>query len=150
MMTPMDIQTKQFDKAMMGYNKDDVESFLDCIAECYEDLYNQAKTNEREIESLTEKLETYKNIEESINQSLIVAQQTAETVQKNAQERADLIIKEAEIRAKEITENAEKSIVEAQNALAKMQHAMDIYKCQAISMLNAQIENLQKFETTIK
>ena len=121
MMTPMDIQTKQFDKAMMGYNKDDVESFLDCIAECYEDLYNQAKTNEREIESLTEKLETYKNIEESINQSLIVAQQTAETVQKNAQERADLIIKEAEIRAKEITENAEKSIVEAQNALAKMQ-----------------------------
>ncbi len=149
MMTPMEIQTKQFDKAMMGYNKEDVDSFLDCITECYEALYNQAKDSERQIEALNEKLEFYKNIEDAMNQSLIAAQQTAETLQKSAEEKADLIVREAELKAKEITENANKSIAEAQSALAKMQHTMDIYKCQAISMLNAQIENLQKFEAKV-
>ncbi len=150
MITPMEIQTKRFDKGVMGYNKEDVDDFMAYILEDYEALYKQALSSEQEIKALKEQIETYKSIEDAMNHSLIVAQQTAENLQKNAQEKADLIVKEAQAQAKEITENANKSIESAQSELAKMQHTMDIYKCQAISMLNAQIENLQKFDTTAK
>lgn len=148
MITPMEIQTKKFGKVVMGYNKEDVDDFMEYILEDYEMLYKQSLSSEQEIKTLKEQVETYKSIEDAMNQSLIVAQQTAENLQKNAQEKADLIIKEAEAKAKEITEGATKSIESAQSELAKLQHTMDIYKCQAISMLNAQIENLQKFDTT--
>ena len=148
MITPMEIQTKKFGKVVMGYNKEDVDDFMEYILEDYEMLYKQSLSSEQEIKTLKEQVETYKSIEDAMNQSLIVAQQTAENLQKNAQEKADLIIKEAEAKAKEITEVATKSIESAQSELAKLQHTMDIYKCQAISMLNAQIENLQKFDTT--
>ena len=150
MITPMEIQTKKFDKGVMGYNKEDVDDFMAYILEDYEALYKQALSSEQEIKALKEQIETYKSIEDAMNHSLIVAQQTAENLQKNAQEKADLIVKEAQAQAKEITDNANKSIESAQSELAKMQHTMDIYKCQAISMLNAQIENLQKFDTTSK
>ncbi len=150
MITPMEIQTKKFDKGVMGYNKEDVDDFMAYILEDYEALYKQALSSEQEIKALKEQIETYKSIEDAMNHSLIVAQQTAENLQKNAQEKADLIVKEAQAQAKEITDNANKSIESAQSELAKMQHTMDIYKCQAISMLNAQIENLQKFDTTAK
>ena len=146
----MEIQTKKFDKGVMGYNKEDVDDFMAYILEDYEALYKQALSSEQEIKALKEQIETYKSIEDAMNHSLIVAQQTAENLQKNAQEKADLIIKEAQAQAKEITDNANKSIESAHSELSKMQHTMDIYKCQAISMLNAQIENLQKFDTTAK
>ena len=150
MITPMEIQTKQFEKSVMGYNKQDVDDFMEYVLEDYEALYKQSLTVEHEMKALKEQLESYKAMEETMKNSLIIAQQTAENVQKAAEEKADLIVKQAYEKAKEITDGATKSIEKAQSDLATMQHTMDIYKCQAISMLNAQIENLQKFETMPK
>ena len=151
MITPMEIQTKKFDKSVMGgYNKQDVDDFMEYILEDYEQLYKQSLCAEQEIKALKEQLETYKAMEDTMKNSLIVAQQTAENLQKTATEKADVIVKEAQAQAKDIIDSANKNIEKSQSELSKMQHTMDIYKCQAISMLNAQIENLQKFETDVK
>lgn len=151
MITPMEIQTKKFEKAVMGgYNKQDVDDYMEYILEDYEALYKQSLSADKEIKALREQIEAYKSMEETMKNSILVAQQAAERLEANAKEKADIIIKDAETKAKEITENANKSIEQSVKDLAQMQRAMDVYKCQAISMLNAQIESLQKFETMPK
>ena len=147
MITPMEIQTKKFDKAVMGYNKDDVDDFISYILEDYEKLYKQAMESDEKISSLNSQLETYRSMEETMKNSLLIAQSTAENVQKNAREKADIIVKDAENEAKQIVEKAKADIEKATAEYTQLRHDMDIYKCQAISMLNAQIENLKKLET---
>ncbi len=147
MLTPMEIQTKQFEKSVVGgYNKQDVDEYMSYILADYENLYKQVSVLEEKLSGLTKQLDSYKNIEETMKNSLLIAQSTAESVQRNASEKAELIVKEAEERAKEIISNANKGVEKATAELAGVKHAMDIYKCQAISMLNAQIENLKKFD----
>lgn len=146
MITPMEIQNKKFDKAVMGYDKEDVNDFISFLSEDYETLYKQSIENEQKIKKLQEQVETYKNMDETMKNTLIVAQSTAETMQKNAQEKAELIIKDAEAQARNIIESAKKKADEYASASLQTKHDMDIFKCKAISMLNAQIENLQKYD----
>ena len=80
MITPMEIQTKKFDKAVMGYNKDDVDDFISYILEDYEQLYKQAMESDEKISSLNSQLETYRSMEETMKNSLLIAQSTAENV----------------------------------------------------------------------
>lgn len=131
---------------MMGYDKEDVNDFISFLSEDYETLYKQAIENEQKIKKLQEQVETYKNMDETMKNTLIVAQSTAETMQKNAAEKAELIIKDAEVEAKKIIENAKRKAEEYTSVAAKTKNDMDIFRCKAISMLNAQIENLQKYD----
>lgn len=148
MLTPMEIQNKKFEKAVMGgYNKEDVNDFISFILEDYEALYKQSIEYEEKIKGLNSQIESYKNMDETMKNTLIVAQGAAETVQKNAIEKADLIVREAKEQAQKIIEDAKKDSQDAISELSKIKHEMDIFKCQAISMLNAQIENLKKYES---
>ncbi|MBQ8526272.1 MAG: DivIVA domain-containing protein [Clostridia bacterium] len=145
MLTPMEIQNKKFEKAVMGYDKNDVNDFMLFVSEDYETLYKQSMEQEEKIKGLTKQLETYKNIDETMKNTLLVAQSTAETVQKNATEKAELIIREAEAEAKRILENAKKETEKSKLELEQIRHDMDIFRCKAISMLNAQMENMKNF-----
>ena len=89
MLTPMEIQNKKFEKAVMGYDREDVNDFMMFLSEDYEALYKQSIESEEKIRSLTQQLETYKNMDETMKNTLLVAQSTAETVQKNASEKAE-------------------------------------------------------------
>ena len=146
MLTPMEIQNKKFEKAMMGYDKEDVNDFISFISEDYETLYKQALESDEKIKSLQSQLETYKNMDETMKNTLLVAQSTAETLQKNATEKADIIIAEAQAEAKKIIDNAKKDAEKATAELERVRHEMDIFKCKAISMLNAQIDSMKKYE----
>ena len=146
MITPMEIQNKKFEKAFMGYDKEDVNDFISFLMEDYETLYKQSIENDEKIKGLQEQIDSYKNIDETMKNTLIVAQSTAETMQKNASEKADLIIKEAEAEARRIIDDAKKAAEKATSELEVLRHDMDIFKCKAISMLNAQIENMKRYD----
>ena len=79
MITPMEIQTKKFEKAVMGgYNKQDVDDYMEYILEDYEALYKQSLSADKEIKALREQIEAYKSMEETMKNSILVAQQAAE------------------------------------------------------------------------
>ena len=148
MLTPMEIQNKKFEKALvMGYDKNDVNDYMQFLSEDYETLYKQSLEQDEKIKALTKEIETYKNIDETMKNTLLVAQSTAETVQKNAYEKAELIVREAEAEAKKIIENAKKETEKYTLELEKIRHEIDIFKCKAIGMLNAQMESLNNFKS---
>ena len=146
MITPLEIHNKKFEKAFMGYDKEDVNDFISFLMEDYETLYKQSIENEEKIKGLQDQIDSYKNIDETMKNTLIVAQSTAETIQKNATEKAELIVKEAEAEARRIIEDAKKAAEKTTSELEHLRHDMDIFKCKAISMLNAQIENMKRYD----
>lgn len=105
-LSPIDIHNKEFSRVFRGYNEDEVNKFLDQVIKEYELTLRAKKELEKEVEELNERIEHYLAIEESLNKSLVVAQETAEELKANAQKEAKLIIKEAEKNADRIINDA--------------------------------------------
>lgn len=105
-LTPLDIHNKEFTRTFRGYDEDEVNEFLDQVIKDYELTIRKAKEYEAKVKQLEEKISHFSNIEETLNQSILVAQETAEEVKGNARKEAKLIIKEAEKNADRIINEA--------------------------------------------
>ena len=83
MLTPLDIENKKFSKQMMnGYNVDEVDDFLDELTADYEKLYKENSELKTKSEEQKNDLEKYRNIETTLQSTLMMAQSTAEEVKK--------------------------------------------------------------------
>ena len=146
MITPMDLRTKSFKKAINGYDKKDVDEYMEIIMADYEKVYKQSIEANDKINTLTKLLESYKAMEDTMKESLIVAQKTADDLTKNATEKAELIVDEAKMEAKSIIADARAEVNKINEQLSQLKTAMDMYRSSALGMLNAQIEVVNNFE----
>ena len=90
LITPLDIENKKFSKQMMnGYNVEEVDDFLDELTLDYTKNYKEVNELRDKVEELNKSLEHYKTIEETLQNTLVMAQSTAEDVKKVARQQAD-------------------------------------------------------------
>ena len=144
MYTPLDIENKKFSKQMMnGYSVEEVDDFLDELTVDYEKIYKQTTESNTKIESLMQELEKYKNIESTLQNTLIMAQSTADEIKKDAKQEADQLIREAQGKAKEATMEIEKDIAIKTKELDDLQKQFDVYKAKMESLLISQLELLK-------
>lgn len=104
--SPIDIHNKEFARGFRGYDEDEVNEFLDKVMKDYELTRREKADLEKEVEELNERLKHFESIEETLNKSILVAQETAEEVKGNARKESKLIIKEAEKNADRIINEA--------------------------------------------
>lgn len=97
--TPIDIQHKSFKKALQGYDRTDVDQFLDEIIETLEDDAQHIAALQAEINDLKERISHFKAMEESLQNTLVLAQRTADEVKASAHKEADLIKEQARLAA---------------------------------------------------
>ncbi len=105
-LTPLDIHNKEFHVKLRGYDQDEVNDFLDQIIKDYE---NTLKENDRLADSLQqnkEKLKYFNDLKDSLNQSIIVAQEAADKVKANSQKEAEIINHEAQKQGQDIIDQA--------------------------------------------
>lgn len=96
MLTPLEIENKKFSKQMVnGYNVEEVDEFLDIVTADYEKMYKENTEYREKIEQLNEDLVHYKNIETTLQSTLLMAQSTAEEVKNVAKQQAEQIIIDA-------------------------------------------------------
>jgi cell division initiation protein len=108
--TIVDIQHKQFKKKLNGYEPSDVDQFLDEIIETLEDEAQQRAALDAEISDMRERISHFKAMEESLQNTLLLAQRTADEVKANAHKEADLIRHEARVNVeKEIASLADRA-----------------------------------------
>lgn len=105
-LTPLDIHNKEFSKSFRGYDEDEVNEFLDQVIKDYEMIIREKKELEERLSDQGERLTHFSNIEETLNKSIVIAQEAAEEVKQNAQKEAKLIIREAEKNADRIVNEA--------------------------------------------
>ncbi|RKD34332.1 DivIVA domain-containing protein [Thermohalobacter berrensis] len=145
MITPLDIQNKEFNKGFRGYKESEVDSFLDEIIVDYEKLYKENKEYKEKIEMLNEKLEQYDKIEETLQNTLVVAQKTAEEVNLNAKKKAELIIKEAEEQARKIIEDAHQEVAKIQKQYEELKKELYVFKTRFKTLLKSQLDTVDEY-----
>ncbi|MUN75796.1 cell division protein DivIVA, partial [Enterococcus casseliflavus] len=105
---PLDIQNKDFSTKMRGYNQDDVDDFLDQVTRDYEDALQKNRELEKSLKHAEEKLQYFNELKDALNQSIIVAQDTADKVKSSANKESEMIITSADNQAKETLVEAER------------------------------------------
>jgi cell division initiation protein len=97
--TIIDIQHKEFKKSLQGYDRNEVNEFLDEIIETLEDEAQARAALQGDIADLRERLSHFKAMEDSLQSTLLLAQRTADEVKAAAHKEADLIKQEARLEA---------------------------------------------------
>lgn len=156
MITPLDIENKKFSKQMMnGYNVEDVDDFLDELVVDYEKNYKELAEANDKIEKLTKDLEQYKNLEKTLQNTLVMAQTTADEVKIAAKQQADQLIAEARNKASEIQQEEneaslkkldeiEKQIAIKERRFEDVKKQFDVYKAKMESLLISQEELIKE------
>lgn len=141
-LTPLDIHNKEFSRGLRGYDIDEVNEFLDQVIKDYESLIRENKNLQAKIDALNEKINYYSDIEESLKKSIVVAEQTAEEVKRNANKEAELIIREAEKNADRIINEALSRTRKIQIEVEELKKQAAVYRTRFRMLIEAQLEML--------
>ena len=145
MITPLDIENKKFAKQVMnGYSVDEVDDFLDDLTVEYEKMFKENAEYKNEIVRLKEDMEHYKAIESTLQNTLVMAQTTAEDVKNVAKQQAEQIIAEAKLNAEKEVDYLENEISLKKKELDDIQREFDVYKAKMESLLISQLELLKE------
>jgi len=109
-LTPLDIHNKEFKKSFRGYDETEVDEFLDLIVAEFERLVRQNEELQSTIAGLESRLEHYKGLEETLKNSLVLAQKTADELRESAHREAAIIKKEAMAEAARLREEAQEEL----------------------------------------
>ena len=108
MLTPQEVSTHAFSKAMMGgYNMAAVDEFLDVLTDDYTNLYKENAALKAKLKVLVDKVEEYRATEDSMRATLLTAQRMADTIVREAEAKRDEMLAEAQTKRDRLLADAE-------------------------------------------
>ncbi|WP_347488299.1 DivIVA domain-containing protein [Desulfoscipio sp. XC116] len=107
MLTPLDIQKKEFRRSFRGYNEEEVDKFLDQLIQNYETLYLENHSLREKLENGEVAIARYLEMEKIIKDAVIMAQKNADDLQRNARQEAELQLENARLQAEKIIGDTE-------------------------------------------
>ena len=115
--TPLDIKKQEFKKVVRGYDPVEVDTFMEMMANEFEDLYKQQRELRDKLIELETQLKDYRQIEKSLQQTLLQAEEATGRMYDSSRKEAELIVKEAELKAAKIVERANTDQVRMESEL---------------------------------
>jgi cell division initiation protein len=141
MLTPSEIREKTY-KSGLGYDKKEVDLFIQEVAEDYEKLLNENENLNKKVKDLTDSISYYKSIEKTLQKALVIAEKTAQDIKDNALKEARAIETEARANAKMIESNALKQSEMLEHKTLNLLKQYDLFKAHFKNLINAQLELL--------
>ena len=141
--TPVDIQHKSFKRALQGYDRAEVDQFLDEVIETLEDDAQKNAALEAEIADLKERISHFKAMEESLQNTLVLAQRTADEVKASAHKEADLIKEQARLSAEREVANYNDAIADVRREHQRTIEAAEKAKSELRSLLTTHLALLE-------
>jgi len=129
----MEIRNQQFNKKFRGYDTEEVNNFINNLAQDYEKIYSENVYLKENIQRTKYELDRYKKLEETMNNSLILAQQTAELLKVNAQKEAAMIL-----------EDSKKKIGETFKIYQEVLSRLNIITTEIKAQLSGELELLER------
>lgn len=137
---------RKFRTSLNGYNKDDVNEFVNEVVDEYENILQKLRVSTNEIECLNKELERYKNLEKTLNDTLLIAQETSANAQKAAMAESKLIIEEAKNNASKIINNSLLKAQGIENEAEELKRKVASYKKRFISLVEGQLDEIDKYD----
>ncbi len=143
MITPEDIQKKEFGKTVRGYREEEVDQFLDDLTLDYEAVLKENEQLKLELSELQDK---YKDQEESIYYTLQSAKQLMTDISTSAERRAEILLKNAQLDADNLTRQTRSSLAYLQEQEAVMKNRVFKLKSKIKNILEAELEDINTIE----
>lgn len=145
-LTPLDIHNKEFPVKMRGYDQDEVNDYLDQIIKDYEAILKDKKELEKNLKFAEEKVAYYNNLQESLNKSIIVAQEAADRLKENSDKEAAIIIQEAENNADRLLNDSVEKARRITAETEELKKQSRVFKQRLQLMIESQLEMVKNNE----
>ena len=120
-LSPQDIRDREFKQTALGFNREQVHQFLEEVADELETLIREANLLHTENKEARLALKTYLNVEDSLKETLLLAQKTGQETLKSARHEADNILRKAQTERDALLFTAKEDLAELQGQIRKLQ-----------------------------
>lgn len=138
-LTPLDIHHKEFRHSLRGYSEEEVDAFLDEVADEFERLFKENIDLSEKLDAAREQVRGYEAQKETLHNTLVAAQRSAEDIVGKAREEAATVLRDAEVKSKEIIHNALTQKQKVQTELVRIKQAEDEFRGKFRSMLESHL-----------
>ena len=146
------ILRKKFKKSFRGYNRDEVDNFLNKVMKDYEKLLEENKILSEEVKRLRKEIEDYHSKQKKLEETLISVQRSTQLIEKTSREKANLIINEAKLKADKIMEKSETKLERLKEEITRLnsQKRLLLTKLKSIIETHSELLNFYEDESTEK
>ncbi len=106
--SPLDIKKQKFSKSAFGFDKAEVQSFLELVSSQVAKLEKEVAILQEQNENLGSNVGEHQSREQAIKETMLAAQKVGDELKENAQKQAELIIAKAEVVAKKMLNGTRK------------------------------------------
>jgi cell division initiation protein len=138
----VDILNKKFSSSLVGYKKQDVETFLQEVADHMGLLAEQKENIERKKRALEEKLKEYKAREDTLQNTLLTTQKMTDDIKANAQKQAELIVRESQAKSEDILRHAHKRLAQIHEDISELKKQRAHFEIKLRSMIESHLKLL--------
>ena len=143
MITPADIENKEFSRAKKGYNEEEVDDFLDLIILDMEKLIRENKQLKNELSKVHVQVDKHMSTETSVYETLEAAKSLMNDIAASAERRAEILLKNAELEASLITREAKESISRYTDDGNRLKDRVETLRERYKKMLESELERLE-------
>jgi len=118
--SPLEIQQKQFKMKFRGFDVEEVFGFLEIVREEMEDLLRENSNLKQSIQRAESQIKEYRDMETTLRETLMTAQQMVEDYKTNARKEAELLVKEAESKADSLIKDAHERVIKIHEDITDM------------------------------
>ena len=148
--TPLDIQQKQFPMKFRGFDVEEVYAFLEVIREEMEELLRENANLKETIQRSETQNKEYKSMETTLRETLMTAQQMVEDYKINARKEAELLIKEAEFRADDMLKDAHEKVIKIHEDITDMKGIRRHFKEELRRLIENHLQMLEFDDKRVK
>ena len=143
-LTPLDIHHKEFGHGLRGYNEAEVDAFLDQVADELERLFKENINLSERLEALEQKVREYQDMERTLHNTLLSAQRSSDELMEKTEHEAAVVLKDAEVKAKEVIHGALTQKQKATNDLARIKQAEEEFRASFKSLLEKHLRSIEE------
>jgi len=141
--TPLDIQQKQFPMKFRGFDIEEVYGFLEIIREEMEDLLRENASLKENVQRLENQIKEYRDMETTLRETLLTAQQLVEDYKTNARKEAELVVREAELKADSVLKEAQEKVIKIHEDIVDLKGIRRHFKEEIKRMVESHMKMLE-------
>lgn len=145
-MNPVDLRHKEFTGKMMGYDKEQVKSYLSSVASELELLQKQNAELQEQLQEAQESIKHFQNLQDALNKSIVVAQDAADRLKDNAYQDSKAILLEAEEKADQILKEAAAKASQVKRDADLIRDAARTFRVDLHDLLDKQLDLVESEE----
>jgi cell division initiation protein len=142
--TPLDIRRKEFKRSVRGYSDEEVDLFLDQVADDLEGLFQENVELQDRVRRLEEQVAGNVQLRDALEKTLVSAQLQADQTKVNAQKESELILRDAELKARGIVNDSYTEVQRVQQALIQLKHLEEDFRFKFRSLLEGHLKLLEE------